>query len=53
MVSSGCCQGCVTGEEGAQAPALGGALSVTLIGWEALHCSSGLPWYWDDAVAGP
>lgn len=54
MVSPGCCWGCVTGE-GAQAPALalGGALSASLMGWEALHSSSGLPLYWDGAVSGP
>lgn len=36
----------------APAPALGGALSASLMGWEAPCCSSGLPWYWDDAVPG-
>ena len=54
MASPGCCRGCVTGAGGAQAPApaLCGALSASLMGWEAQHCSSGLHWYWDDAVAG-
>lgn len=28
-------------------------LSASLMGWEAPRCFSGLPWYWDNAVAGP
>lgn len=52
MASSGSCLGYGTGEGQGLSPSLGETLSASLMGWEAPCCFSGLPWYWDNAVAG-